>query len=46
MNKRTIDKVVGAGCGNSCSRALRRLPPADVAPVVRCDDCKYYGSRR
>ena len=22
------------------------LPPADVVPVVRCDDCKYYGSRR
>ena len=34
MNKRTIDKVDGAGCGNSCSRALRKLPPADVVPVV------------
>ena len=22
------------------------LEPADVAPVVRCDDCVYYGSRR
>ena len=22
------------------------VEPADVAPVVRCDDCKYYGSRR
>jgi len=22
------------------------LPSADVVPVVRCDDCVYYGSRR
>lgn len=22
------------------------LSSADVAPVVRCDDCEYYGSRR
>lgn len=22
------------------------LSSADVAPVVRCDDCVYYGSRR
>lgn len=22
------------------------IEPADVTPVVRCDDCKYYGSRR
>jgi hypothetical protein len=21
--------------------ALKRLPPADVVPVVRCKDCKY-----
>ena len=21
-------------------------PAADVVPVVRCDDCEYYGSRR
>ena len=25
---------------------LKHMPSADVAPVVRCDDCKYYGSRR
>lgn len=25
---------------------IESLEPADVAPVVRCDDCKYYGSRR
>ena len=27
-------------------RELRGLSPADVVPVVRCDDCRYYGSRR
>ncbi|MDO5131427.1 MAG: hypothetical protein Q4D81_00410 [Eubacteriales bacterium] len=25
---------------------IESLEPADVAPVVRCDDCKYHGSRR
>ena len=25
---------------------LRAMQPADVVPVVRCDDCKYYDSRR
>ena len=25
---------------------IKALPPADVVQVVRCDDCKYYGSRR
>ena len=25
---------------------IESLEPADVAPVVRCDDCVYYGSRR
>ena len=25
---------------------LEALPAADVVPVVRCDDCEYYGSRR
>lgn len=26
--------------------ALTGIPAADVVPVVRCDDCEYYGSRR
>ena len=26
--------------------ALTGIPAADVVPVVRCDDCVYYGSRR
>ena len=31
----------------SCDKAkIKALPPADVVPVVRCDDCVYYGSRR
>lgn len=25
---------------------VEQMSPADVVPVVRCDDCKYYGSRR
>ena len=25
---------------------IESLEPADVVPVVRCDDCEYYGSRR
>ena len=25
---------------------LEDVEPADVASVVRCDDCVYYGSRR
>ncbi len=28
------------------SQYIESLEPADVVPVVRCDDCKYYGSRR
>ena len=27
-------------------QAIDELDPADVVPVVRCDDCVYYGSRR
>ncbi len=27
-------------------QAIDELPSADVVQVVRCDDCKYYGSRR
>lgn len=23
-----------------------KVPAADVVPVVRCNDCEYYGSRR
>ena len=25
---------------------IKDIKPADVVQVVRCDDCKYYGSRR
>lgn len=27
-------------------KGLYDIPSADVVQVVRCDDCKYYGSRR
>lgn len=39
----------GAGfnsCRNEMLRTVEALPPADVVQVVRCEDCKYYGSRR
>ena len=26
----------------ACEEALDRLPSVDVAPVVRCKDCKYH----
>lgn len=26
---------------DNCKKRLEGLPPADVAPVVRCKDCKY-----
>lgn len=26
----------------SCRRAIREFPAADVAPVVRCRDCKHF----
>ena len=25
---------------------IKDIKPVDVVPVVRCDDCRYYGSRR
>ena len=25
-----------------CSELIRNIPAADVAPVVRCKDCKYW----
>lgn len=31
----------GEGCGNVCRRAIERILAADVAPVVRCRDCKH-----
>lgn len=27
-------------------KSILSIPAADVVPVVRCDDCVYYGSRR
>lgn len=28
------------------SRELKKVPAADVAPVVRCKDCKYWNRER
>ena len=39
----------GAGrnsCAYDAEKAIEAIPAADVVPVVRCDNCKYYGSRR
>ena len=30
----------------NCSEIPNNCPATDVVPVVRCDDCVYYGSRR
>lgn len=32
--------------GKEAVQILSDIPAADVVPVVRCDDCVYYGSRR
>ena len=32
--------------GNLAKARIEAEPAADVVPVVRCDDCVYYGSRR
>ena len=42
----TIDIVVfecgkWTGLAKEISKQLKQLPAADVAPVVRCKDCKY-----
>ena len=47
-----LDKEYRYGADiNRCGLAtaldeIEALPAADVVPVVRCDDCVYYGSRR
>ena len=46
-----IDAMTQSVCGDTwevekAMEAVRQLPAADVVPVVRCDDCVYYGSRR
>ncbi len=33
---------MGAIIGKTLMRYVKRQPAADVAPVVRCKDCKYY----
>lgn len=32
--------------GKLAKARIEAEPAADVVPVVRCDDCVYYGSRR
>lgn len=34
------------GLAKEISKQLKQLPPADVVPVVRCKDCKFYTSMR
>ena len=29
-----------------CTQEINSIPAADVAPVVRCKDCKYYKESR
>lgn len=34
------------GLAKEISKQLKQFPPADVVPVVRCKDCKFYTSMR
>ena len=33
---------MGMIIANTLKRYVKRVPSADVAPVVRCKDCKYF----
>lgn len=33
---------MGMIIANTLKRYVKRVPSADVAPVVRCKDCKFY----
>ena len=35
-----------ADCRDDCADNIRYLPAADVMPVVRCRDCRYWNSAR
>ena len=37
---------VGILDADDIETVFEMLSPVDVVPVVRCDDCVYYGSRR
>ena len=39
-------QAVGILDADDIETVFGMLSSADVAPVVRCDDCEYYGSRR
>lgn len=45
MMDNDVDHAQGTD-GREVVQILEDMPAADVAPVVRCDDCVYYGSRR
>ena len=43
---RKRDAIDMCGGYTELAYAMAGIEPADVAQVVRCDNCKYYGSRR
>lgn len=43
VKKRTVIAITFSGIGYVVTLSdINELPDADVAPVVRCKDCKYY----
>ena len=39
-------KLMQDGCSAKNLQSISDIPAADVAPVVRCKDCKYYKESR
>ena len=57
MDRPTMDEYIArntakrwlafaVGTGVSAAETIDQVPAADVAPVVRCKDCKYYKESR
>lgn len=43
LKRRTVMAITFFGIGDVVTVSdINELPDADVAPVVRCKDCKYY----
>jgi hypothetical protein len=39
-----LKEEIGAYGMDICSEKVKAIPAADVVPVVRCRDCKYYNA--
>lgn len=47
IERETAMHIVKSTCGDYATAfsMIRKLPAANVVPVVRCKDCKYYRNR-